>query len=231
MDTSADSAALSDDSNATQADISGVDSPTHTSDAASAAAGSDPDTSTSTDTSRNQTPAGSNTPTGAVEVPGRDRSGTIIARPIWDTTTGLPTRRNQRTRDRQGTISASTSRGASRPETETEDDADGDLDMDPVQEVTDNSPERPQTSPLTRRAVAIVSDIRTDTGAGPSLELNSDAHIIINSEADVQGDGVEDGIVALEPNDDFAMGAPPGAPGAIETTMTLRPTDTTVRRV
>jgi len=231
MDTSADSAALSDDSNATQADISGVDSPTHTSDAASAAAGSDPDTSTSTDTSRNQTPAGSNTPTGAVEVPGRDRSGTIIARPIWDTTTGLPTRRNQRTRDRQGTISASTSRGASRPETETEDDGDGDLDMDPVQEATDNSPERPQTSPLTRRAVAIVSDIRTDTGAGPSLELNSDAHIIINSEADVQGDGVEDGFVALEPNDDFAMGAPPGAPGAIETTMTLRPTDTTVRRV
>jgi len=227
MDTSADSAALSDDSNATQADISGVDSPTPTSDAASAAAGSDPDTSTSADTSRNQTPAGSNTPTGTIEVPGRDRSGTIIARPIWDATT----RRNLRTRDRQGTISASTSRGASRPETETEDDGDGDLDMDPSQEATDNSPERPQTSPLARRAVAIVSDIRTDTGAGQSLELNSDAHIIINSDADVQGDGVEDGIVALEPNDDFAMGAPPGAPGAIETTMTLRPTDTTVRRV
>lgn len=227
MDTSADSAALSDDSNATQADISGVDSPTPTSDTASAAAGSDPDTSTSADTSRNQTPAGSNTPTGTIEVPGRDRSGTIIARPIWDATT----RRNLRTRDRQGTISASTSRGASRPETETEDDGDGDLDMDPSQEATDNSPERPQTSPLARRAVAIVSDIRTDTGAGQSLELNSDAHIIINSDADVQGDGVEDGIVALEPNDDFAMGAPPGAPGAIETTMTLRPTDTAVRRV
>ena len=229
MDTSADSAALSDDSNATQADISGVDSPTPTSDAASAAAGSDPDTST--DTSRNQTPAGSNTPVGTVEVPGRDRSGTIIARPIWDASTALPPRRNLRARDRQGTISASTSRGASRPETETEDDGDGDLDMDPAQETTDNSPERPQTSPLTRRAVAIVSDIRTETGAGQSLELNSDAHIIINSEADVQGDGVEDGIVSLEPNDDFAMGAPPGAPGAIETTMTLRPTDTTVRRV
>jgi hypothetical protein len=37
MDTSADSTALSDDSNPTQADISGVDSPTPTSDAASAA--------------------------------------------------------------------------------------------------------------------------------------------------------------------------------------------------
>jgi hypothetical protein len=231
MDTSADSAALSDDSNATQADISGVDSPTPTSDTASATAGSDQETSTSTDTSRNQTPAGSNTPTGTVEVPGRDRSGTIIARPIWDTTAALATRRNPRTRDRQGSISASTSRGASRPETETEDDGDGDLDMDTAQETTDNSPERPQTSPLARRTVAIVSDIRGDGGAGQSLELNSDVHIIINSEADVQGDGVEDGIVALEPNDDFAMGAPPGAPGAIETTMTLRPTDTAVRRV
>ncbi|KAH9972393.1 hypothetical protein BJV74DRAFT_889215 [Russula compacta] len=230
MDTSADSAALSDDSNATQADVSGVDSPTPPSDAAFAAAGSDADTSTSTDTSRNQTPAGSNTPTATVEVPGRDRSGTIIARPIWDTSTTLLPRRNIRTRDRQGTISVSTSRGASRPETETEDDGDVELDIDPAQETTDNSPERPQTSPLTRRAVAIVSDIRAETGAGQSLELNSDAHIIINSEADVQGDGVDDGIVALEPNDDFAMGAPPGAPGAIETTMTLRPTDTTVRR-
>ncbi|KAI0259124.1 hypothetical protein BC834DRAFT_661159 [Gloeopeniophorella convolvens] len=228
MDTSADSAALSDDSNATQADISGIDSPTPASDAASAAAGSDVDTST--DTSTNQTPAGSNTPTGTVEVPGRDRSGTIIARPIWDTSTALSPRRTHRTRDRQGTISASTSRGASRPETETEDDADADLDMDTNQDTTDNSPERPQTSPLTRRAVAIVSDANPGTGAGPSLELNSDAHIIINSEADVQGDGVGDGIVALEQNDDFAMGAPPGAPGAIETAMTLRPTDTAVRR-
>ena len=79
MDTSANLAALSDDSNA---DISGVNTPTPTSDAASATAG---DTSTSADTSRNQIPAGSNTPTG--EVPGRDRSGTIIARPIWDATT------------------------------------------------------------------------------------------------------------------------------------------------
>ena len=230
MDTSADSATLSDDSSATQADISGVDSPTPASDAASAAAGSDPDTSTSTDTSRHQTPAGSNTPTGTVEVPGRNRSGTIIARPIWDPTALAP-RRTHRTRDRQGTISASTSRGTSRPETETEDDGDGDLDMDSAQEGADDSLERPQTSPLTRRAVAIVSDATTDAGTGQSLELNSDAHIIINSEADVQGDGVEDGIVALAPNDDFAMGAPPGAPGAIETTMTLRPPDTAVRRV
>jgi len=199
--TSTDSAALSDDSNAILADISGVDSHTPTSDAASAAAGSDQDTPT--DTPRNQTPAGANTPIGTVEVPGRDHSGTIIARPIWDT-------RSCPSTTHVGTFahvidkaqSASTSRGASHPETETEDDDDGDQDMDPAQETTDNSPDRPQTSPLARRAVAIVSDIRTDTSAGQSLELNSDAHIIINNEADVH-DGVEDGIVALEPDDDF----------------------------
>jgi len=66
-------------------------------------------------------------------------------RPCW----------NLRTRDRQGTISASASRGASRPEIEKEDDADGDLDMDPAQEATDNSPERSQTSPLTRATLLI----------------------------------------------------------------------------
>ena len=90
----------------------------------------------------------------------------------------------------------STSQGASCPETETGDDGDGELDMDPTQDTTDNPPERPQTSPLTHHVVAIVSDIRTDTGAGQPLELNSDAHIIINS--DVQDDGVEDAIVALD---------------------------------
>lgn len=36
------------------------------------------------------------------------------------------------------------------------------------------------------------------------------------------GVGVEDGIVSLEPNDDFAMGAPPGAPGAIGEGVTPR---------
>ena len=67
-----------------------------------------------------------------------------------------------------------------------------------------------------RRAVGIVSDAPP---AAP-LEVNADAHIIINDAQGgvVGGDGVgvEDGIVSLEPNDDFAMGAPPGAPGAID---------------
>jgi len=86
----------------------------------------------------------------------------------------------------------------------------------------DTSPERagnpPQTSPHTRRAVGIVTDSPPTTTTGVSLEVNADAHIIINNGPThgLNEVGVEDGIVSLEPNDDFAMGAPPGAPGAIE---------------
>ena len=72
-----------------------------------------------------------------------------------------------------------------------------------------------------RRAVGIVSDEPTN---GPqTLQVDGgDAHIIINEAgggvevgvgvATVRvgevGVGVEDGIISLEPNDDFAMGAP-----------------------
>ncbi|GLB44691.1 putative MYND finger [Lyophyllum shimeji] len=74
----------------------------------------------------------------------------------------------------------------------------------------------PHPHPHPRRAVGIVSD------APPA----TDAHIIINEGTleppahdfggvGVGAGGVEDGIVSLEANDDFAMGAPPGAPGAI----------------
>ena len=89
----------------------------------------------------------------------------------------------------------------------------------------------PHTHNRGRRAVGIISDEPAD---GPqTLQVGGldpgDAHIIINEGVggvDVGvgpvrvggvgvGVGVEDGIVSLEPNDDFAMGAPPGAPGAI----------------
>ena len=88
-----------------------------------------------------------------------------------------------------------------------------------------------------RQAVGIVSDEPTN---GPqTLQVDGgDAHIIINEAGGVGGVevgvgvgpvgvgevgvGVEDGIVSLEPNDDFAMGAPPGAPGAIGEGVTPR---------
>jgi len=57
-------------------------------------------------------------------------------------------------------------------------------------------------------------DVTPDAGASQSLELNLDVPIIINSKADVQGNGVMDSIVALVPNDDSGTGAPPSAPDA-----------------
>ncbi|KAI0691831.1 hypothetical protein C8T65DRAFT_587083 [Cerioporus squamosus] len=176
------------------------------------------DTDTSADTSTNATPNGSNTPTGTVVVPGRDRSGTIIARPVWDQPT-TAARRPHRSRlavpDVSAGPSTSTSAANSRPETETEDDGDVDMDTSREGDAPSPSPER-QTDTGTirathsRRAVGIVTDATAPT-ATAGLDMPSDAHIIINDEG-----GVEDGIVSLETNDDFAMGAPPGAPGALE---------------
>ncbi|SRR6266702_155654 len=79
MDTSTDSATLSGNSSTTQDDV--LLTPHLATDDALAAAGSDPDTSINS--SKHHTPAGSNTPTDTVEAPGRNQSGTIIARPIW----------------------------------------------------------------------------------------------------------------------------------------------------
>ena len=89
-----------------------------------------------------------------------------------------------------------------------------------------------------RQAVGIVSDEPTVKPQALRVE-GGDAHIIISEagggvsgvEVGVGvgpvrvgevGVGVEDGIVSLEPNDDFAMGAPPGVPGAIGEGVTSR---------
>lgn len=197
---------------------------------------------TPADSSSNSTPGGTDTPTGTVIVPGRERSGTVIARPQWDrqpagaaNATHTHTRRLRLSRrdpppDSAGP-STSTSADNSRPETETEDDGDGDVDMDHESvhgdEASTSGTPPPQRRPSaagtiraptvhTRRAVGIVSD--TNPAAGGSLEMDNDVHIVINDQGDggVGGVGVEDGLVLLETNDDFAMGAPPGAPGAID---------------
>ncbi|KAF7424926.1 hypothetical protein PC9H_010237 [Pleurotus ostreatus] len=202
---------------------------------------SNSDTDTSTDTSANTTPIGSTTPTTTVLVPGRERSGTVIGRRVWDDAPAQPTPPHTATRQR--TIRArpslvehlraspTPSSDTSRPETETEDDGDaeGDLDADRDGDINMDrrrrlrqaivpsaspSPERRPSVSITRptrRTVGIVSDdppatsiIITD--AGGSVDVVA-----------VGGDGgVEEGIVSLDQNDDFAMGAPPGAPGAID---------------
>jgi hypothetical protein len=146
--------------------------------------------------------------------------------------------------------SPAASTDVSRPETETEDDGDGDIDMDR----TDNgrvysdvasasaspSPERRMRNTtrqhMARRAVGIVSDEATTVPQTLQVGgLDTDAHIIINEGGGVGvgdggvevGVGVVDGIVSLEQNDDFAMGAPPGAPGAMAEAPTARVLDLT----
>ncbi|EIW84287.1 hypothetical protein CONPUDRAFT_135786 [Coniophora puteana RWD-64-598 SS2] len=196
--------------------------------------------STSAETSVNTTPLRSGTPTGAVVVNTRERSGTIIARPMWDgnshNTQGTIRQRAMRQRDT--TISPNDSTDNSRAETETEDD--GDVDMDRSNDTDDNEgfapPIRSQGTirmapQRTRRAVGIVSD----TPEPAPTEVNADAHIIIQGGgvegADGMPVGVEDGIVSLEQNDDFAMGAPPGAPGAMDETLAPPPPTRTPRGV
>ncbi|KIK39596.1 hypothetical protein CY34DRAFT_808121 [Suillus luteus UH-Slu-Lm8-n1] len=187
---------------------------------------------TSAETSVNPTPQGSDTPTVTVLVNARERSGTIIARRAWDGPVIAPTTIRARThRVRPTTASPDESTDNSRPETETEDDGDADVDMS---QDTDDSAAPPVSAPRVRqpsrsmtltqrprRAVGIVSD--AVPGPAP-IQVNADAHIIIHHEqgGDGMAVGVEDGIVSLEPNDDFAMGAPPGAPGAMDETIPAR---------
>ncbi|KAJ3726428.1 hypothetical protein DFJ43DRAFT_1196205 [Lentinula guzmanii] len=165
--------------------------------------------------------------------PGRDRSGTVVARANWDPVT-------QQWRN----VTAS----------ETEDDADVDMDGIPNSASTNASvggidASSPRASRSHQRAHRPSMNRHTLVGLGltgdqvPPMNMtmggiggigHGDAHIIINDSVgsadglgtmgDVGmnmglGGGIagEDGIVSLdiENNDDFAMGAPPGAPGAI----------------
>lgn len=237
---------------------------------------SNSDTDISTDNSLAATPLESGTPTGSVVIPSRYRSGTIIARPVWDnptqtvtdhvnalnsaTFTTIPTHRNRRARHRElPPDSPSTSADVSRAETENEDEDDGDIDMDRTEDSeridsdvastsASPSPERlmrntthtARQQHMTRRAVGIVSD--EPTAVPQTLQvggLDTDAHIIINEGGGVGvgdggvevGVGVVDGIVSLDQNDDFAMGAPPGAPGAMGEVPTPRILDLTATGV
>ncbi|GAB1526414.1 hypothetical protein RhiTH_009581 [Rhizoctonia solani] len=160
-----------------------------------------PNTAQSSDASANATPVGSGTPTGSVVVPGRDRSGTVVGRPIWDNEGGprqvaqpvaRPTwsdadetpAREVTTTGRRGTITR-------RPRRER--DTDGD---DTEADGDDQTAQQGE-----RRAIGIV-DAADGDGA---------------MAMDMMGEGVGVGVVTLEQNDDLAMGAPPGAPGAIGT--------------
>ncbi|KAJ3877702.1 hypothetical protein F5051DRAFT_315050, partial [Lentinula edodes] len=175
--------------------------------------------------------------------PGRDRSGTVVARANWDpvgqqwrnVAASLDTAQSSPT---PSVSSNDQSRPSSRPQSETEDDADVDMDG-PIPNsastnasVSDIDAPSPRTSRPHQRTHRPSMNRHTLVGLGlagdpvPPLNMtmggltgigHGDAHIIINDSAGGGGMAGEDGIVSLEieNNDDFAMGAPPGAPGAI----------------
>ncbi|QRV90417.1 MYND Zn-finger protein [Ceratobasidium sp. AG-Ba] len=151
-----------------------------------------PTTAQSSDASANATPVGSGTPTGSVVVPGRDRSGTVVGRPVWDdaprpgwdgqenmTTGRAGWDDGQRARWEDGPVPA-------RPQRDTDGD---DTEADPEE----------NNVPGERRTVGIVD--AADGDGAMAMEM--------------MGEGVGVGVVTLEQNDDLAMGAPPGAPGAV----------------
>ncbi|CAE6454378.1 unnamed protein product [Rhizoctonia solani] len=160
-----------------------------------------PNTAQSSDASANATPVGSGTPTGSVVVPGRDRSGTVVGRPIWDTEGG----------PRQ------VAQPAARP-------AWSDADENPAREVTTTG----RRGTITRRprrerdtdgddTEADGDDQTTQQGERRTIGIVDAADGDGAMAMDMMGEGVGVGVVALEQNDDLAMGAPPGAPGAIGT--------------
>lgn len=173
---------------------------------------------TSNDTSPTSTPHGGSTPTRAVVVPGRDRSGTVIAR---TTTTADSQHARRRSTLRSPSIPAPTTT----VRTDTEPESDPDVEMEdastsspgstpgpvpvPVAATSPSAsapgPTPPQQQQQQRRAVGIVGD--DDTAA---LDVGMNLNMLLV--------GVDDGFVALEQNagDDLAMGAPPGAPGNMD---------------
>ncbi|KAJ3854949.1 hypothetical protein EV368DRAFT_9958, partial [Lentinula lateritia] len=188
--------------------------------------------------------------------PGRDRSGTVVARANWDpigqqwrnVAASLDTAQSSPT---PSVSSNDQSRPSSRPQSETEDDADVDMDGPIPHSASTNASSSdidapsPRTSRPHQRTHRPSMNRHTLVGLGlagdpvPPLNMtmgglagigHGDAHIIINDSAG--GMAGEDGIVSLEieNNDDFAMGAPPGAPGAIPAA-NMGDRSSTIRRV
>ena len=106
------------------------------------------------------------------------------------------------------------------------------MDHDRADTSSERAANPPQNSQRTRRTVDIVADSPPDATTSASLEVNAEAHILINN-GSIHGlnkVGVEDGIVFLGPNDDCTTDAPPGAPGAAEGAVpTIAPADLETR--
>ncbi|KAG8931123.1 hypothetical protein FRC01_001824 [Tulasnella sp. 417] len=165
--------------------------------------------SVSADTSANATPVGGNTPTGSVtiEAHARERSGTVVARPVWDNqqptgTAGSPSR--QRTRRTSA---------ASRAFQPRSDHGTG-TDDDNTTEAEGDQQEGHRTGPDGHPArMAVIVQADGENGGGMDMNM-----IVDQGPLQGVGMGVEQGLVNLDmqANDDLAMGAPPGAPGAVQ---------------
>lgn len=156
--------------------------------------------SVSADTSANATPVGGNTPTGSVtiEAQARERSGTVVGRPVWDAQQppGSPSRRARAQRHRPHN------------DTGTEDEAGTEGDDVEGTARMGGTPGQPHPA---RMAVIVQADGSDGTGM-------DGMNMIVDQQVGMGG--VEQGLVNLDmqANDDLAMGAPPGAPGAVPTT-------------
>jgi hypothetical protein len=173
-----------------------------------------PNTAQSSDASANATPIGSGTPTGSVIVPGRERSGTVVGRPVWDD----PPQQAWGTQGGARPGGTWNAPQAARPWSDAHEDGDdlgarevtatgrrGTITRRPPRRERDTDGDDTEADPDDngqqgeRRTVGIVD---ADNGDGAIA-------------MDMMGEGVGVGVVALEQNDDLAMGAPPGAPGAV----------------
>lgn len=185
-----------------------------------------PNTAQSSDASANATPVGSGTPTGSVVVPGRDRSGTVVGRPVWDVPrTGAW--------DGQAVWEAPANAGAGaghgwdgQQRAGWTDGQRGGWDDDGAAEDTVNAGAIPgRRGTITRRPRrerdTDGDDTEADVDDGAAQGERRTVGIVDAADGDgamamdMMGEGVGVGVVALEQNDDLAMGAPPGAPGAV----------------
>ncbi|TFK96702.1 hypothetical protein BDV98DRAFT_302714 [Pterulicium gracile] len=167
----------------------------------------DADEESATDNSTAATPQGAHTPTTTASSsfphthahpqPARDRSGTIIA----------TTRRARPPL----THRPSSPSDSSRPETETEREEEEGTDVDmagPSRGGTIRRPRRASANPHQHIIITDASDAPTIVGAIDTINITVDMDPI-------DPDDFGAGVMGAR-NDDFAMGAPPGAPGALE---------------
>ncbi|KAB5589716.1 MYND finger protein [Ceratobasidium theobromae] len=177
-----------------------------------------PNTTQSSDASASATPIGSGTPTGSVVVPGRDRSGTVVGRPVWDDPP-------QQTWVAQGgPRQGAPPWNAQQPTRPVWSDAHDDTDDMGTREMTGTGRRGTITRrPPRRERDTDGDDTEADADDNNGAQQGERRTIGIVDAADgdgamamdMMGEGVGVGVVALEQNDDLAMGAPPGAPGAV----------------